>query len=397
MPHATEGLRFWLAWILIREFMPLPSLPIWLWAALCLAAMMGGLWLHLVLHPLRQQFSHALDILRLHPRLIGIGFIAFFSAMLCGVADPRLPELRSLEGWMDWSRLLAPLAVESGGHFALMLHQVYPLWPLALLLPVGLILQAWRIQSLPFRYGEQRSDAGMRSFALWGLAVTSCVWVALEALNLRQFIPEWAHSVLSLLRALNVAVAAAGLQVWIIRLVEEWHAPVRTEAVKDQASALDAVFARWRSVLVLGGFNALWMALFDWARDSQLPFAAVLVLEPMLFFAPLPIAVGVDTEGSLPEIGAQALRLMGRAFWALLGLGITCMVLLMLLRYTAGTLSALAAGQGTPVVIAVDVVIAFSLATVHNWLFLAVSLSLLQRIHRQPEDSLSADSTPLIS
>jgi len=221
--------------------------------------------------------------------------------------------------------------------------------------------------------------------------------VALEALNLRQFIPEWAHSVLSLLRALNVAVAAAGLQVWIIRIVEEWHAPLRTEAVKDQASALDAVFARWRSVLVLGGFNALWMALFDWARDSQLPFAAVLVLEPMLFFAPLPIAVAVDTEGSLPEIGAQALRLMGRAFWALLGLGITCMVLLMLLRYTAGTLSALSAGQGTPVVIAVDVVIAFSLATVHNWLFLAVSLSLLQRIHRQPEDSLSADSTPLIS
>ena len=53
--------------------------------------------------------------------------------------------------------------------------------------------------------------------------------------------------------------------------------------------------------------------------------------------------------------------------------------------------------RGAKINVAVDVVIAFSLATVHNWLFLAVSLSLLQRIHRQPEDSLSADSTPLIS
>ncbi|MCB1210631.1 MAG: hypothetical protein KDK97_14975 [Verrucomicrobiales bacterium] len=374
--------------------MPLPSLPIWLWAALCLAAMMGGLWLHLVLHPLRQQFSHALDILRLHPRLLALGFVAFLSAMLWGGDDPRMPGGRALADWVDWSALLGPLALESGGHFALMLHQVDPLWPLALLLPVALILQAWRIQALPFRYGEGRTGAGMRSFLLWGLAALSCGWVVLEALNLRQFLPEWVHSVQSLLRALGVALAAAGVQVWIIRLVEEWQMPTRTETAKDQATALDAVFARWRGVLVLGGFNALWMALFDWAQDSNLRLAPALVLEPLLFFAPLPIAVACEDGLGLPEIGAQALRLMARAFWALLGLAITSLVLIMLLRYTVGTLTALVAGQGVAAKLGIQIVAAFSLATVHNWLFLAVALTLVQRFPRQTADSTSPDPAP---
>ena len=374
--------------------MPLPSLPIWLWAALCLAAMMGGLWLHLVLHPLRQQFSDALDILRLHPRLVAMGFVAFLSALLWGAADPRLPGHHALEAWVDWSALLGPLVLDSAGHFALMLHQVEPMWPLALLLPVGLILQAWRIQSLPFRYGEGRTGAGMRNFALWGLAALSCLWVALEALNLRELLPEWVHSVRSLLRSLGVALAAAGVQVWIIRLVAEWQMPQRTETVRDQATALDAVFARWRAVLVLGGFNALWMALFDWAQDSNLRIAPALVLEPLLFFAPLPIAVACEEGLGLPEVGAQALRLIVRAFWALLGLAITCLALIMLLRYMVGTLGALVVGQGFAVKLAIQIVAAFSLATVHNWLFLAVALTLVQRFPRQSDEPSPSAPAP---
>ena len=97
----------------------------------------------------------------------------------------------------------------------------------------------------------------------------------------------------------------------------------------------------------------------------------------LLFFAPLPVAIALATPGaSFLSTGALALRLLAKAFLPLIGLTLTAITILALAHYAAGLLGSLAPSHLPG--LAFHLLIAFSLAFLHIWLFLTSALLLLR-------------------
>ena len=137
------------------------------------------------------------------------------------------------------------------------------------------------------------------------------------------------------------------------------------------------VLGRWRLILPLTAFNVTWIALQSWSSLSPSHLVTWLLIEMLLFFAPLPVTVSLALPGAgFFKTGAHALRLLTRAILPLLGIAATAITILALTHYAVGLLSSLLIHW--PLIgRAFQIMAAFSLAFVHIWLFLAAAFLLL--------------------
>ncbi len=334
-----------------------------------------GLALHLRWHPLRREFSDAWDFLRLRQPLV---------LMVAGLLllAPQAPvfTILQLEDWRGvWPSLLGRAFTEVTEFF----HALLPPWPLALVLPLGLLLLTIRVWRWPYRYGE-RVPVPEQKLVLVGLSVAGLVWMAVEIAAWRITLPEWLESVKLAGRVVFAALTAAGTQVWLARLVMAWEKPVDTEADRDAITALESTFARWQSVVLLGAFNLLWMVGWSWREGDSL-LAAWLLPELWLLFAALPMCVALaGGQSRFWMAGAMALKVLLRSLPAMIGYLLTAVVAMALVRYAADLAAGyLASGNAVWQEVA-RVLSALVLAMLRGWLCLAAIFVMLRHGFPRP-------------
>ncbi|WP_395737044.1 hypothetical protein [Prosthecobacter sp.] len=312
----------------------------WQTTALALLGFAAGLVLHLRWHPLRRHLSDAWDCLRLRSGLI-IGTAG--AVLLAGAAGEKLHAPYSLAQLTDWREMLLPLARDALAHMAMLPHALLPPWPLAGMAPVALLFLTLRIWRWPYRYGERRPGPEQK-FSLLAVTVAGFAWLVLEAASLRQMLPEAVETLKQGMRYLFTAVAAASVQVWLVRFVMAWENPQNTEAGGDAAAALEQAFARWQGVAFLAGFDLLWISWRWWQITTPHSIGAWWWIELLFVFAALPVAVAA-VPGPFWSQGAGALRILGRAALPLVLLSITALAVFMVALYTVEMARVLCAGS----------------------------------------------------
>ncbi|MCB1277033.1 hypothetical protein [Prosthecobacter sp.] len=344
----------------------------WQSTALALLGFTAGLALHLRWHPLRRHLSDAWDFLRLRPVLI---VWTAGALILASVFSESLRTPIPLARLTDWREMILPLSRDAAQHMAMLPHVLIPPWPLACLVPVLLVFLTVRIWRWPYRYGERRPGPEQK-VALLVFTLTGFGWLALEGSSLRHMLPEGAETVKLGLRYVFTALAAAGVQVWLVRFVMAWEKPQDTEAETDATAALEHVFARWQGVAWLAGFNLLWMGLRFWQISTPGSIGGWLWIEVLLLFAALPVAVGA-VPGTFWLQGAAALRILLRSAVPLVLLSITSLAVLILAQYTSATTVALSEGSaiGRMIVLPLN---ALALAMLDCWLLLTALLLMLR-------------------
>jgi len=346
---------------------------------LALLGLSAGLALHFRWHPLRREFSDAWDFLRLRQPLV---------LLVAGALLFHPEPGRSVTELEDWQALWPNRLREACAGTTQLFHELVPPWPQALVLPLLLVLLTVRVWRWPYRYGE-RVPVPEQKLVLVGLSATGLLWLGLEAAAWRTVYPEWLETVKLAARTVFAALTTAGVQVWLVRLVVAWEKPPDTDAEGDAVTALEATFARWQSVVLLGAFNLLWMAWTIW-RPHDEGAAAWLLPEFWLLFAALPVAMAVSSGKSAFWLtGAVALKALRRALPALVGYLISAVAVMMLARYAAEMAQALGGADGWQAWL-VRGVSALALAMLRGWLCLAAILIMLRHGFSRPSPALPA-------
>jgi hypothetical protein len=301
----------------------------WQSTALALFGCAAGLVLHLRWHPLRRHLSDAWDCLRLRSALIAWTAGALLLASVFGEVPHASYSLAQLT---DWREMILPLGRDALAHLAALPHALMPPWPLACMVPVVLVFLTIRIWRWPYRYGERRPGPEQK-FALLAVTLVGFAWLGLEGSSARHMLSEGVETAKLGLRYVFTALAAAGLQVWLVRFVMAWERPQDTEAGGDAAAALEQAFARWQGVAYLAGFDLFWMSWRWWQLNTPQSIGAWWWVELLLLFAALPFAVAT-VPGPFWQQGATALRILWSAAVPLLLLAITSLAIFILALYT---------------------------------------------------------------
>lgn len=344
----------------------------WQTTALALLGCAAGLALHLRWHPLRRDLSDAWDCLRLRPALI---LWAAGAMLLTGVASGTERPPYALAQITDWREMLVPLVRDAAAHLAVLPHAWLPPWPLACGVPVLLVFLTLRIWRWPYRYGERRPGPEQK-FGLLTVTLLSFVWLGVEISSARHMLGEGLEMVKLGLRYIFTALATAGMQVWLVRLVMAWEKPQDTDAGGDAAAALEHTFARWQGVACLAGFDLLWMSWRWWQVNTPQSIGTWWWVELLLLFAALPVAVAA-VPGLFWHQGAAALRILGRALLPLVLLSITALAVFILTLYTVEMGRTLAAESQFWRMIALPLS-ALVLAMLDCWLLLTALLIMLR-------------------
>ncbi len=372
------------------------ALPLWLWTALAIAGCTVGLFIHLHFHPLRQVFSEAFDLIKNQPHLIAAAGLIILSNrwIQSDGFHPVLP-FAGVADWTDWRALAPELLVSGLSQFSVLLHQLYPAWPVSLLLPFGLAAALWSLASKPYRCGLKHRP---RSAELTGLALLAgllTLWAVTELIPPDRAWPEALETILLGLKLLALALFTAASQVGLVLLVRLWLHPPATPSRSLILTAWWTLLGRWPLVLGLMGFNTVWIALHSWTHLAAPWSLATVLIETLLFFAPLPIVIAAAAPGCrFLAVGAQSLRLLGRCWLALLGLALTATALLALMQYTEMVLRALMQ-DWLLVQRLVEVAHSFALGLLENWLFLTAALMMLRQLTPSSDPLSTPSSSPL--
>ncbi len=344
----------------------------WQTTVVALFGFAAGLVLHLHWHPLRRHLSDAWDCLRLRPALILWTAGALLLATVFG-EKPHVPY--SMDRLTDWREMILPLARDALAHLAALPHALMPAWPLACMVPVVLVFLTIRIWRWPYRYGERRPGPEQK-FGLLAVTLVGFAWLGMEVSSARHMLAEGVETVKLGLRYAFTALAAAGVQVWLVRFVMAWERPQATEAGGDAAAALEHAFARWQGVAFLAGFDLLWMSWRWWQLNTPQSVGTWWWVELLMLFAALPVAVAA-VSGSFWQQGAAALRILWRAAVPLLMLAITSLAIFILALYTVEMGHAL--GAESPFWRIIELPLsALVLAMLDCWLLLTVLLLMLR-------------------
>lgn len=345
---------------------------LWMQTGLALAGAAAGVMLHLKWHPLRRHFSDAWDMMTGMPWLTVLGAALMLMAEVSG--ERWVSAAWSVNDLMSWRDVALPLALSALTEQARMLHGLLPVWPAALMLPVALTLLSWRVLRFPYRYGPRRQLPVERWLLLAGM-VLSWGWLILEICHVTRSMPEWLEALRFGLRVMFMALAMAFSQVMLIRLVIAWEEPEHPDDQRDLGLAAEHTFARWRSLVALAVLDLLWLMLLP-ADGAPVGAARWLLLEAMFLFAAVPLAVA-RVPGTILDQGAHAMRMLMRALLPLIGMTISAVVVLGLVRYASALIMGLT-GQDNWRTLVLLPVHALVLATVRNWVFLATVLTLLR-------------------
>lgn len=361
-------------------------LTLWLWTLGCVAGLAAGLVAHLRLHPLRGILSDACEFLYLHAWLVGVSGASILlltawghPTMLPGAGGPLL--------W-NWQDAVGPLAVDVALKTAMLWHDAIPSWPLCLILPLGFTHLLKRITDRPYQYGDRKLSLIEQRILL---VVTSFAWIwfLLEIVAASGGVSTITEAIRQTGRLIFSALGAAVFQVWIVRLAIRWEEPVEPSAARDASEALDQTLRRWRECLALSGFNLFWMTWINLRPDVTTRPMGWVLLEMLLFFAPLPVAIG-RFRGSWMGYGAACMMALGRSGLKLLGVFISSTALLLLVVYASGVFWTMAGdGWGRMIFVPLH---ALAVATLRIWLLLAAILTLLRHGFRIPSSSSSSAS-----
>jgi hypothetical protein len=253
--------------------------------------------------------------------------------MLLATAFDESPHaLYSLPLLIDWREMILPLTRDALAHLAALPHVLIPPWPLACLVPLVLVFLTIRIWRWPYRYGERRPGPEQK-FILLSATLIGFAWLGLEGSSVRHMLTEGVETVKLGLRYVFTALAAASVQVWLVRFVMAWERPQDTDAGGDAVAALEQAFARWQGVACLAGVDLLWMSWRWWQMNTPQSIGAWWWMELLLLFAALPVAVAA-VPGPFWQQGAAALRILWRAAVPLVLLAITALAIFILALYT---------------------------------------------------------------
>lgn len=315
-------------------------------------------------HPLRRELSESFDFLVTRRLPLWITVLALGLEMLWGngTRDPaesagKLAMPAALSGVADARVNARPLvdallakaghpstnaALETGDEalqavagpvaksltlraLSLLHGAIRPL-PLAVLLPVWLVMATVSIGRYPYRYQRERLCPEQRTM-LWVASVLTMVWsgVYLFSFSRTPVTRAELEAVMQPATVLVAAMAAAAYQVWLARSVIQWAEPTR-----EQMSARDETIARWQNVLWLAAFNGAWTALWLWMDGADADWLSWSVLAEILFaFGPLPVAIAVaDRRATLATAGGAALRMLWRSWVRLLAWTFTAVLFL---------------------------------------------------------------------
>jgi len=344
----------------------------------------GGVWLHLRWHPQRREFSEAWDMVTGMPWLTVLHGTLLTVGQLMG--GPWITSwLEGVDVW-TWRELAGPLFLGALMENVSLQHSLLPVWPWALCLPVVLALLSWRVIRYPYRYGP-RQQLPVEKWLLAGGMVMSWGWLVLEIVALRQTaMPEWLEGLRLGLRTIFQAVTMAFTQVALARLVIAWMEPEQPDDRKDVGLAFEHTFARWRGVAGLAVLDLLILLLqgtlaggtpaaHSSGGTPELPGLVFWVLlEVMLVFLLFPAAVA-RVPGSWVMQGMAALRGWLRGGLSILGVLISSVFLLAALRYASLTVLEVTGAETWRTLLLLPVH-GLVLASVRNWVFLALLLTL---------------------
>lgn len=345
---------------------------LWLQTGASILAVVIGMILHLKWHPLRQHFSDAWNLMMGMPWLIVLSAALMLMAEFAG--ERWLRPALSFHELLVWRDVAQPLLLQALLEEARMMHGFLSVWPVALCLPLVLVLLTWRVIRFPFRYGSRRQQSFERWLPAAGM-VLSWAWVFLEIAHVSRPVPEWLETLRLAMRTVFCSLTMALTQVMLIRIVIAWEKPEHRDDPKDIGLALEHTFVRWRSLVGLAALDLLWLLLIQ-VQGGLGGLSQWFMIEAMLFFLAIPTAVA-RMPGAFLNQGAKAMHILWRALLPLLGMTVTVVLLLMLTRYASALIQGMT-GPGTWLTWVLLPLHALVLATVRNWVFLACVFTLLR-------------------
>jgi hypothetical protein len=273
-----------------------------------------------------------------------------------------------------WRDIVGPLFLGSLMENVSLQHSLLPAWPWALFLPVVLALLSWRVIRYPYRYGPRQQRPGEK-WLLAGGMVVSWGWLVLEVLTFaHRMMPEWLEGLRVAMRVIFQAVTMAFTQVVLARLVIAWMEPEQPDDQKDLGLAIEHTFARWRGVAGLAVLDLL-ILLLQGTVTSGRGLLFWVLLEVMVLFLLLPVAVA-RVPGPWQRQGMAALLAWKGAWASILGVLLSGVFMLAIMRYASMSMLEIT-GEGTWRTLLLLPVHGLVLATVRNWVFLALVLTLL--------------------
>ena len=347
------------------------STSIWLETTGAIGVAVGCFWLHLRWHPQRREFSDGWDFVSGMPWLVVLHGILLTLTQILG--QPAITGSLVQRDLSAWRELGPVLFSESLCEMAALGHCLLPPWPLALLLPPVLSVLLWQVARHPYRFGiksRQARNYRMLSFFL----LPALGWMLLEASSTwRGMLPEGLETIRRALRLAFQAGTAACCQAFLIHLVIAWNQPKRSDSGFDFITAFVRWVSRWREVLLLAVLDLLILLLQDCHEGGATRW---LRLELSLLFLPLPVAVAL-VPTPFARQGAAALRCWRRFVLPILQVLVTGVLLLSLTRYASAMVQSLT-GVGNGRYFLLLPVHGLVLATVRNWVFLALTLALVR-------------------
>jgi hypothetical protein len=354
-------------------------------SALSLVVLASAFALHFKWHPLRAHFSDSLDCLRTNRQPLWICLLAILLNQWSGQGI-EVPEIRWIRGDFSTVNEDVMALIQAGFQEAVLLfHQALPPMPLSLLLPAWLVMLTVGVIRYPFRYGSQAVKKEER-LLLMILSILSVIWTVVYFATRWLIRTEQLESGLSVAGFAFSALSLAGYQVWLACLVIEWVRPTSgISGDADTKTAVQEVFARWRNVLWLGGFNAVWIGFASWMRAHDPLWAWAFFYEMLLFFAPLPVAIA-SSRGDFLHVGGFALRGLWRCWLPLLGWVLTAVVVLCMARYALEVFRM--QFEFGPYGAGVAVVSALLTSFLHTWLLVSAMLVLYRNGFQQQDRDL---------
>lgn len=351
--------------------MSFSSTSLWLETTGAISVAAGCFWLHLRWHPQRREFSDGWDFVTGMPWLVVLHGMLLTLAQLLG--QPVMTGSLVQRDLTAWRELGPALFLEAFRETAALGHSLLPPWPLALLLPPALGLLLWQVARHPYRFGIKRRQA--RNYGVFcAFLLPSLAWMLLEASSVwRGMLSESQENSRLALRLLFQAGTAACCQAFLIQLVIAWNQPERPESASDFIIAFVRWVSRWRETLLLAAFDLLILLL---QGSGEGGITSWLLLELTLFFLPLPVALAL-VPAPLSRQGVAALACWRRSFFPILGVLLTGAVLLSLTRYASAMAQSLTGQQNGRYFLLLPVH-GLVLATVRNWVFLALTLALIR-------------------
>ncbi|GEP42986.1 hypothetical protein [Brevifollis gellanilyticus] len=348
------------------------STTLWLHTTAAIAVAAGALWLHLRWHPRRQEFSESWDLVTGLPWLTVLHGMLLVAGQLMGA--PWITGSMQAFDLGTWLDIAGPLFLGSLMENVSLQHSLLPAWPWALFLPVVLALLSWRVIRYPYRYGP-RQQRPAEKWLLAGGMVISWAWLVLEMLTLgHKVMPEWLEGLRVAMRVIFQAVTMAFTQVVLARLVIAWMEPEQPDDQKDLGLAIEHTFARWRGVAGLAVLDLL-ILLLQGTVTSGRGLLFWVLMEVMVLFLLFPVAVA-RVPGTWLGQGMAALLAWKRAWASILGVLLSGVFILAIVRYASVTMLEVT-GEGTWRTLLLLPVHGLVLATVRNWVFLALVLTLL--------------------